>query len=93
MSIFGNPIVLFLGVLLIGIAILMIGPQGWRTYIKGAIVAAVPGAAEILNYAGSIDLSKFPLTTTQAAAVTAGIGVLIILFNRANKQLYGSTPK
>ena len=44
MSIFGNPIVLFLGVLLIGIAILMIGPQGWRTYIKGAIVAAVPGA-------------------------------------------------
>ncbi len=87
-----SPLALFAGVLLIGAAILMLGPVGWRTYIKGALVTAVPMLAEIFNYFGTLDLSKFPLSTEQSAAIMAAIGVLIIVFNRVNKALYGSVP-
>ena len=63
-----------LAILLIGMGILMLGPQGWRTYIKGIVIGGVPLGAELLNYAQGIDLSKFNLTARLAAVVAIGSG-------------------
>jgi hypothetical protein len=83
---------IFIAVVGAGCLLLAFGPVGLRTYIKGAIVTAVPVIGEILNYVGALDLSKF-IDAKTASAVLAGVGVLIIIFNDVNKRLYGDNPK
>lgn len=81
-----------LAVVLVGVLILVFGPVGWRTYIKGAIVAVVPLGGQLLDFANGFSWNSV-LDGKTAMWVMGGVGVLIIIFNAANKRLYGSAPK
>ena len=79
-------------VLLAGVLLLRLGPQGWRTYIKGALIAGFPLLGEILDWARSLDLNQV-LDGRTAAGAMIGIGLLIVIYKYINNRLYGAVPK
>jgi hypothetical protein len=81
-----------LAVILIGVLLLLFGPVGWRTYVKGLIVAVVPLGGQLLDFANGFSWNSV-LDGKTAMWVMGSVGVLIILFNAANKKLYGVEPK
>ncbi|MEX0853642.1 MAG: hypothetical protein WD036_10240 [Bauldia sp.] len=83
---------IFLVCLALGALVLWFGPRGWRTTIVGWLAALVPLSGEILDYLSGFSWNGV-LDGKTAMWVAGAIGVLMIVFNRVNKSLYGSTPR
>lgn len=79
-------------VVIAGIVLLIVGPQGWRTYIKGALIALFPLLGELLDWARALDLNQV-LDGRTAAGAMIGIGLLVIIYKFVNNRLYGAVPK
>lgn len=78
-------------VLIIGYCIWHFGPEGWRTYIKGAVVTAIPVVGAVLQNIQGLDYSKV-FDANTAWWILGAVGILIIIFNFLNKRLYGDQP-
>jgi len=86
-------LLVFLVVILAGVLLLVFGPVGWRTYCKGAIVAAVPLVGQILDYAQAWSGWNSVLDAKTAMWIMGAVGVLGLIFTNVNRRLYGTTPK
>jgi hypothetical protein len=85
-------ILICLAVILLGVLLLAFGPVGWRTHILGGIAAVFPLGGQLLNWANGFNWDSV-LDGKTAMWVLGGVGLLIVIYNFANKKLYGAEPK
>lgn len=89
-----NLLALFVVMLVIGLLLWVFGPQGFRTYLQGIIIAIVPLLGELLDYLSSGQVNwRAILNGDVATIILVVIGVLIVIYNYGNKKLYGKEPQ